>query len=120
MDDKDEMRYRVKGILMEHIVQFGITIDDEHIKQHIEELALDQVVADIKGDICRTLPKGYGRDKDGNPIVNWERIAEDSLRDILDEQDVRERIVERAAEMLVDKVSRTKAWREKYRDTADI
>lgn len=105
---------------MEHIVQFGVTIDDERIKQHIEERALDQVVADIKGDICRTLPKGYGRDKDGNPIVNWERIAEDSLRDILNEQDVRERIVERAAEMLVDKVSRTKAWREKYRDIADI
>ena len=105
---------------MEHIVQFGITIDDERIKQHVEDKALEQVVKDLKSDILRGLPRGYGRDKDGNPNVDWTSIAENSLTDILNDQKIKDQIVEKAAQMLVDKVSRTKAWREKYKDIADI
>lgn len=33
---------------MEHIIQFGVTIDDDAIKKNIEKNAVDKLVADIK------------------------------------------------------------------------
>ena len=44
---------------MEHIIQFGIGIDDERIKNSIEEAAVKEVAKDLKNAIL--LPGYYGR-----------------------------------------------------------
>ena len=36
---------------MEHIIQFGITIDDEVIKQNIENKAREQIINEVKEEI---------------------------------------------------------------------
>lgn len=40
---------------MEHIVQFGISIDDDQIKKTIENNVRSQVVAEIKKDCMKQL-----------------------------------------------------------------
>lgn len=40
---------------MEHIVQFGISIDDDQIKKTIENNVRSQVVAEIKKDLYETI-----------------------------------------------------------------
>ena len=42
-------------IEIEHIVQFGISIDDEQIKKTIEKNAMQQVVATLKNDIIKEM-----------------------------------------------------------------
>ena len=50
---------------MEHIVQFGVTIDDEAIKKRIEESAKKQITDDISKDVKKTIINSYGWGTDG-------------------------------------------------------
>ena len=45
---------------MEHIVQFGITIDDQALKDRIEHNATKQIVGTIADDIKEKLFNRYG------------------------------------------------------------
>ena len=40
---------------MEHVVQFGINIDDEAIKKAIERNVMMQVAGQIKGDVMKSI-----------------------------------------------------------------
>ena len=91
---------------MEHIIQFGVTIDDDAIRKHVEERALGEVVRTISGEIKSNLPKTYG----GH--VDWNRVAYTCVEEFIDRN--RDEVIEIAAEKLVEKVKRTKAWRERY------
>lgn len=91
---------------MEHIIQFGITIDDEAIKQRIESQALDALTDKISAEIKSNLPKHY------NGKVNWEQLAYEGIDRFIQEN--KETIMNMAAEDLVSQVKRTKVWREKY------
>ena len=90
---------------MEHIISFGVTIDDDAIKKHVEEKALECVVDKLSAEIKSNLPKRYGH-------VDWDRVAYNCIETFIGEN--REAIMDMAADRLVEKVYRTKAWKEKF------
>ena len=99
---------------MEHIIQFGITIDDDAIKKNIEANALDAVVRTFTDEMKRNLPKSYY----GSSNVDWKAVANNCVQDFLEKN--RDEIMDIAADRLVEKVMRTKAWREKYGKALEI
>lgn len=88
---------------MEHIVQFGIAIDDNAIKQRVEAQALDQVVSKFVAEMKANLPKRYGD-------TDWTRVACDAVSDFINEN--KGEIIEEMKTALIEKVTRTKAYRE--------
>jgi hypothetical protein len=83
---------------MEHIVQFGITIDDDAIKRHVEAKATDAVVKGLNRSLFRL-------DYDGKPLA----ITGD-MKDIIDAflEEHKQEIVDAAADRLADRLMRTK------------
>ena len=100
---------------MEHIVQFGIGIDDEAIRKIIMEKAEKSILDDLKKQI-RTdidnqifvIDRGwYGKDYKRVGLQDWVKdLVEKSLKDNKDQ------IIKMASEKLADKMSRTKAVKE--------
>ena len=100
---------------MEHIVQFGIGIDDEAIRKIIMEKAEKSILDDMKKQI-RTdidnqifvIDRGwYDNDCKRVGLQDW---VNDLVVKLL--EDHKTEIIERASEKLADKMSRTKAFKE--------
>lgn len=90
---------------MEHVVQLGITIDDEAIKRGIIENAERVIIANIEKDVHEILVTNYGyRRKEPTVFLinEIDKFLEKNRDDIL----------EMAAEKLADKLSRTKKAKE--------
>lgn len=94
---------------MEHILQFGINIDDDKIKNMVEtkaEKALNEIV---KSDVIEALTEK----RDSN---NWEysRKLKSLVNDTMEKfcVDNKEEIINLAADRLVEKLSRTKVAKE--------
>ena len=92
----------MKGVWMEHIIQFGIGIDDERIKNSIEDAAVKEVVRDLKGAI---LNRGYYGAKDDLGEKTKE-IVKEVVEGYKDE------IVERAAQIVAESIKRSKKYKE--------
>lgn len=105
---------------MEHIVQFGIGIDDEAISKRVMDNAEKQIVNEIKLAILNDLFEfrhGYGkpaRIECGN--VSLDRCASltDFSREIISElvSEFKQEIIDCAAKELAESYKRTKAWKE--------
>ena len=93
---------------MEHIVQFGISIDDEAIRKRVVECAYNDVVKTLMDDAKKEL--GINR-KYYDHIGSWKSIIEDALHDYFDEN--KDIVINLAAEKLVDSYKRTKGFKEK-------
>lgn len=94
---------------MEHIVQFGITIDDQAIKDRIEHNATKQIVGTIADGIKEKLFNRYGG-------------ATDMLKGILAKQVVEpfaDQIVKEAVKQLVDTIKRSKKYKEALAQIAE-
>ena len=100
---------------MEHIVQFGIGIDDDAIRKIIMEKAEKSILDDLKKQI-RTdidnqifvIDRGWhGKDYKKVDLQDW---VNDLVVKLL--EDHKTEIIERASEKLADKMSRTKAFKE--------
>ena len=100
---------------MEHIVQFGIGIDDEAIRKIVMEKAEKSILDDLKKQI-RTdidnqifvIDRGwYGNGCKRVGLQDW---VNDLVVKLL--EDHKTEIIERASEKLADKMSRTKAFKE--------
>lgn len=94
---------------MEHILQFGINIDDDTIKKRVMESAegviINQIADDIKGLMF-----------EHNPYRTWEPTKKPTqyLDHKIDEFIVenKESIIELAAERLAERLSKTKRVKE--------
>lgn len=101
---------------MEHIVQFGINIDDDVIKKNIERNVQNQVVNIIKQDCMKEL---VGK-KD---CSNWEytykvdELISNTTKDFL--ESYKDEIIQKAANKLVEKLSKTKAVKDMVASTLD-
>lgn len=95
---------------MEHIVQFAINIDDQTIKQRLEENAYNDICKAIKKEALDRVPTRYGR-------YLWDDLINGALADML--QDNKDEIINLAAEKLVDLYKRTKAYRDTMKDALD-
>lgn len=89
---------------MEHIVQFGITIDDEVIKQNIEKSARDKVVEDVKKEIMNVLFVGNSWSRDLSVT------SKEIVRNVLEEY--KDTIIKDATSELVDTMKRSKKYKE--------
>jgi hypothetical protein len=94
---------------MEHIVQFGISIDDNKIKKTIEDNVMKQVAGAIKNDCMKAL---VGR-KDASNYDYTRKIREmvnDNIQDFF--EDNKDKIIEIASDKLAEKLAKTKAVKE--------
>ena len=100
---------------MEHIVQFGIGIDDEAIRKIIMEKAeksitqdlMKQIRTDIDNQIFVIDRGWYGKDYKKVDFQDW---VKDLVVKTL--EDNKDQIIKMASERLADKMSRTKAVKE--------
>lgn len=95
---------------MEHVVQFGICVDDEKIRAAIEKSAEEKIIKDLMQQIMNHVFDAgyYGSDaKPSDPLKEWCIKHFDSFL----EQN-REVILDRAAERLADRLCRIKAAKE--------
>lgn len=90
---------------MEHVVQFGIILDDSAIERAVVETATEQVKEDLMENVTRNMPhNSWGG-------VDWPRSAAEMLQGWLD--DNRDELMDMAATKLADKAFRSKAWKER-------
>ena len=95
---------------MEHIVQFGINIDDESIKRAVLESGVKTIEAQIKQDIINKLftPYRYGNaNPASDPLSKW---AQNLVADTLAEN--RDAIINQAAAILAEKMAKSTKVRE--------
>ena len=100
---------------MEHIVQFGIGIDDEAIRKIVMEKAEKSILNDLKKQIRTDIDNQifvidngwYGNENRRVGLQDW---VNDLVVKLL--EDHKTEIIERASEKLADKMSRTKAFKE--------
>ena len=93
---------------MEHIVQFGIALDDSSIEKLVVEKATEQVKSELMDNITRNMPRKSYYDN----TVDWSEAAAEMLQDWFGEH--RDELLEMAATKLADKAFRSKAWKERY------
>lgn len=94
---------------MEHIVQFGISIDDNKIKKTIEDNVMKQVAGAIKNDCMKAL---VGR-KDASNYDYTQKIKDminDNIQDFF--EDNKDKIIEITSDKLAEKLAKTKAVKE--------
>lgn len=100
---------------MEHIVQFGIGIDDEAIRKIIMEKAEKSIMQDLMKQIQTDIDKQIfvidtGWHSNGCKRVGLQGWVNDLVVKLL--EDHKTEIIEMASEKLADKMSRTKAVKE--------
>ena len=87
---------------MEHIIQFGVTVDDDAIKKRILEQASTSVVTEVKKELG--VNGGYFSDNVVRRMVNSEVTALFNKH--------KDAIIAEAGKQLADKLVRTKAVKE--------
>ena len=92
---------------MEHILQFGISIDDERIKSSVEDAAVKQLAQDLREQILVT--NHWTGDISGLNATT-EEIVKNVFAEYKDE------IIRMAAEMVADSMKRSKIYKEKLRE----
>lgn len=99
---------------MEHIVQFGISIDDDAIKKSIEKNVMSQVANSIRNDAMKAI---VGRKKctDFEYTEKLKAIIETVANEFLENN--RDEIIEVTSKKLVDRLSKTKAVKDLVNDT---
>jgi len=88
---------------MEHIIQFGVTIDDA-IKKNIEEKARNQITEELKAEIRKELFVGTGWNRDLSYKV--QELIKDTVRECQDQ------IIKDATAQLVETMRRSKKYKE--------
>ena len=86
---------------MEHIVQFGVTIDDDAIQKHVMQKASEQVVKDVRENLFYFR---YGR-----PDSFKSEIA-DMVKSVLEES--KDEIIKLAAHEVAETMKRSKKYKE--------
>ena len=99
---------------IEHIVQFGISIDDDAIKKSIEKNVMMQVANSIRNDAMKSI---VGK-KDCTSFEytsKLKEIVETVAGEFLETN--KEKIIEETAKKLVDRLAKTKAVKDMVNST---
>lgn len=95
---------------MEHIIQFGIGIDDQAIIQQVSKNAEKVIIEDLKKDVKKAIfevdDSWYGKGQVKGPNYWFEQRINEWLEEHKDE------IIRVTSDKLADKLSRTKAVKE--------
>ena len=106
---------------MEHIVQFGIGIDDEAIRKIIMEKAEKSILDDLKKQIRTDIDNQIFVIDRGWYDKDYKRVGlQDWVNNLVVKllEDHKTEIIERAYEKLADKMSRTKVIKEAMAEKA--
>lgn len=91
---------------MDHLVQFTISIDDKHIAQMVEKEASNA----LKNEVLKVCKSQIGGEANywgsGEPGPMLKKALDDFIKDN------REEIIDKAADKLAEKLSRTKVVKE--------
>lgn len=99
---------------MEHILQFGVNIDDDAIVKRIEENAEKAITKDLRAKVGSLMfGVGYRGDELDN-ITGW---TESMFREYLNEH--KEEIVRLAAKFLAERLAKSKAAKEMLNDVLE-
>lgn len=101
---------------MEHVVQLGISIDDDAIQKQIMKTAEKTIVGEIKSDISKQIFY-TGNPYYGSPKNELSERAEGIVKEWLDENS--DKIIELAGKMVAEKVFRSKKWKDKYSEVTE-
>ena len=88
---------------MEHILQFGISIDDERIKSSVEDAAVKQLAQDLREQIFVT-------NRWNDNINGLNTLTEDIVKGVFAEH--KDEIIRMAAELVAESMKRTKKYKE--------
>lgn len=99
---------------MEHIVQFGINIDDSAIAEAVKRDAYDQVIKRLTDEACKVLPRKYECGGYGKWEVDWRGIVGEEVTKQVSTivADKSDEIVEMAVKRVYDSIIRRKPFRE--------
>lgn len=99
---------------MEHIVQFGISIDDERIRESVERQAASAIIKEISDNIAMSIRSRYSRSKE----EDWRIIVEDKAADFVKEN--ADAILDCAISLVAEKMQKSKAYRDACRDAVSM
>lgn len=103
---------------MEHVIQIGVSIDDDAIQKQIMATAEKQIIGEIKNNIERLIIEKHPPYYTNKVEMNLTERAEAIVKEWLDENS--DKVIELAGKLIGDKVYRSKAWKAKYGEvTAD-
>ena len=101
---------------MEHIIQFAIGIDDDRIVKLVEDKASKQIIGDLKQQVANRIFSAYYCGQNANPSTD--KLSDLSVQIVSDFlKDNKDVIVERASELLADKMLKSKTMRDKIKDS---
>ena len=89
---------------MEHVVQFGINIDDDAISKAIEGSAKRQIIDELKAEVRDYLGVTGKRDYYGNMRFEYKHLVDDIKREL--EAELRDRMKDQIFGELVEKMSK--------------
>lgn len=99
---------------MEHVVQFGINIDDTAIAEAVKRDAYKEVIKQMTDEARKALPRKYEYGGYGKGEVDWRGIIDKEVEKrvgaIIDER--HDEIVEMAVKRVYDSITRRKPFRE--------
>ena len=99
---------------MEHIVQFGINLDDASIAEAVKRDAYKEVVKQLTDEARKALPKKCAYGCYGKGEVDWRGIIDDEVEKRVSAiiSDKSDEIVEMAVKRVYDSIIRRKPFRE--------
>ena len=100
---------------MEHIVQFGISIDDERIKRTVEEQALQRVTEQLMEHVSQNLPQTYTCSRGSE--TDWKEYAKQCGADFLEAH--RDEIIEGTCKQLAASIRNSKKFKEAWESTQE-
>lgn len=99
---------------MEHVVQFGINIDDAAIAEAVKRDAYKEVIKQLTDEARKALPRKYEYGGYGKGEVAWRGIIDEEVAKrvsaIIDER--HDEIVDMAVKRVYDSIIRRKPFRE--------
>ena len=99
---------------MEHVVQFGINIDDTAIAEAVKRDAYKEVIKQLTDEARKALPREYSYGSCGHYEVDWRGIigkeVENRVGAIIDEK--ADEIVDMAVKRVYASIVRRKPFRE--------
>ena len=103
---------------MEHVIQIGVSIDDEAIQKQIMATAESKIIGEIKKDIEKEIIYKSSGYYGSPPETELTERAEEIVKEWLNENS--DKVIECAGKLIAEKVYRSKAWKAKYGEvTAD-
>lgn len=92
---------------MEHIVNFGISFDDETLTKRIEENAYKDIISELKFGLENKIHEKLRKSYYSDPLMD---IVKEQVNEVIETK--KEEIIERAVAQVADKIYRSKRVKE--------